>query len=172
MLALLERPAVKHDAVVMIRALQPILVQRNRVCCIAGLLHRGARTPAGKRDAFVLRASVSQRHLADQVWPSRRGRRTCVLAWMRVRVCVFMEASSHALIRTPAHPHSSPLARDDGAPASSLEHLPAPCCSGHPFHHLVRRDYSKDIPERAMDAHWYMCMQVYAHAIRHGRTLR
>ena len=28
----------------------------------------------------------------------------------------------------------------------------------------MRRDYSKDIPERAMDAHWYMCMQVYAHA--------
>ena len=27
----------------------------------------------------------------------------------------------------------------------------------------MRRDYSKDIPERAMDAHWYMCMQVHAH---------
>jgi hypothetical protein len=136
MLALLERPAVKHDAVVMIRALQPILVQRNRVCCIAGLLHRGARTPAGERDAFVLRASVSQRHLADQVWPSRRGTATRIRA---AALCAHVDARArmrryegepistrtHSFAPEPVHTpaHSGLMTSESRILTSSLEHL-------------------------------------------------
>jgi hypothetical protein len=136
MLALLERPAGKHDAVVMIRALQPILVQRNRVCCIAGLLHRGARTPAGERDAFVLRASVSQRHLADQVWPSRRGTATRIRA---AALCAHVDARArmrryegepistrtHSFAPKPVHTpaHSGLMATEPRILTSSLEHL-------------------------------------------------